>query len=200
MTQETNNLAADLWALADLLRGDFKQSQYGRVILPFALLRRLECVLESSKSAVLVEAAKVEKMAIAEEAKEKLLLRATSGLSFFNTSPMDLSTLGESGIKANLERYIQCFSKDAREIAEDLVRQDEQINRLNRDVFSRAVEIGTDADRREWAMTMLLAARAIERIGDNAVDIGEQVVFLVTGLFREFEDASHPGEVSPAGR
>ncbi len=116
MTQETNNLAADLWALADLLRGDFKQSQYGRVILPFALLRRLECVLESSKSAVLAEAAKVQKMAIAEEAKEKLLLRATGGLSFFNTSPMDLSTLGESGIKANLERYIQCFSKDAREI------------------------------------------------------------------------------------
>ena len=116
MTQETNNLAADLWALADLLRGDFRQSQYGRVILPFALLRRLECVLETSKSAVLAEATKVEKMAIAEEAKEKLLLRATGGLSFFNTSPMDLSTLGESGIKANLERYIQCFSKDAREI------------------------------------------------------------------------------------
>jgi type I restriction enzyme M protein len=65
MTQETNNLAADLWALADLLRGDFKQSQYGRVILPSALLRRLECVLESSKSAVLVEAAKVEKIALA---------------------------------------------------------------------------------------------------------------------------------------
>jgi type I restriction enzyme M protein len=47
MTQETNNLAADLWVLADLLRGDFKQSQYGRVILPFALLRRLECVLKT---------------------------------------------------------------------------------------------------------------------------------------------------------
>jgi len=88
----------------------------GRVILPFALLRRLECVLEGSKPAVLTEAAKVEKMAIAEEAREKLILRATGGLSFFNTSPMDLSTLGESGIKANLERYIQCFSKDAREI------------------------------------------------------------------------------------
>ena len=116
MIQETKNLAADLWTLADLLRGDFKQSQYGRVILPFALLRRLECVLESSKPAVLTEVAKVEKMAIAEEAKEKLLLRATGDLSFFNTSPMDLSTLGESGIKANLERYIQCFSKDAREI------------------------------------------------------------------------------------
>ena len=84
MTQETNNLATDLWALADLLRGDFKQSQYGRVILPFALLRRLECVLEGSKPAVLAEAAKVEKMAIAEEAREKLILRATGGLSFFN--------------------------------------------------------------------------------------------------------------------
>ena len=53
MTQETNNLAADIWSLADLLRGDFRQSQFGRIILPFALLRRLECVLEASKEAVL---------------------------------------------------------------------------------------------------------------------------------------------------
>jgi phosphate transport system protein len=75
-------------------------------------------------------------------------------------------------------------------LAEDLVRQDEQINRLNREVFRAAVELGTDADRREWAMTMMLVARAIERIGDNAVDIGEQVAFVVTGLFREFSDAS----------
>jgi phosphate transport system protein len=76
-------------------------------------------------------------------------------------------------------------------LAEDLVKQDEQINALNREVFRRAVEIGTDEDRREWAMTMLLVARALERIGDNAVDIGEQVAFVVTGLFREFSDASH---------
>jgi type I restriction enzyme M protein len=116
MTQETNNLAADIWSLADLLRGDFRQSQYGRIILPFALLRRLECVLEASKEAVLKQVPVVEKMNLPEEAQEKLLLRATNGLSFFNTSPMDLGTLGESGIKANLERYIQCFSKDAREI------------------------------------------------------------------------------------
>jgi len=77
-------------------------------------------------------------------------------------------------------------------LAEDLVRQDEQINALNREVFRRAVEIGTDEDRREWAMTMMLVARALERIGDNAVDIGEQVAFVVTGLFREFSDASRP--------
>jgi phosphate transport system protein len=77
-------------------------------------------------------------------------------------------------------------------VAEDLVRQDEQINRLNREVFARAICIGTDEDRREWAMSMTLVARALERIGDNAVDIGEQVAFVVTGLFREFSDASHP--------
>jgi phosphate transport system protein len=76
-------------------------------------------------------------------------------------------------------------------LAHDLVRQDEQINALNREVFRRAVEIGTDEDRRQWAMTMMLVARALERIGDNAVDIGEQVAFVVTGLFREFSDASH---------
>jgi phosphate transport system protein len=78
------------------------------------------------------------------------------------------------------------------ELAQDLVRRDDVVDSLNRDCFRLALEIGDDADRREWAMTMLLAARAIERIGDNAVDIGEQVAFVVTGLFREFEDASHP--------
>jgi len=76
-------------------------------------------------------------------------------------------------------------------LAEDLVRQDEEINQLNKDIFRRAVEVGNDADVREWAMTMMLVARAIERIGDNAVDIGEQVAFVVSGLFREFSDASH---------
>jgi phosphate transport system protein len=78
------------------------------------------------------------------------------------------------------------------EMARDLVRQDDVVDNLNRECFRLALEIGDDADRREWAMTMLLAARAIERIGDNAVDIGEQVAFVATGLFREFEDASHP--------
>jgi phosphate transport system protein len=81
------------------------------------------------------------------------------------------------------------------ELARDLVRQDDVVDNLNRECFRLALEIGDDADKREWAMTMLLAARAIERIGDNAVDIGEQVAFVVTGLFREFEDASHPDVV-----
>ena len=76
-------------------------------------------------------------------------------------------------------------------LAEDLVRQDAEINQLNKEIFARAVEVGTDPDVREWAMTMMLVARAMERIGDNAVDVGEQVAFVVTGLFREFSDASH---------
>jgi phosphate transport system protein len=84
----------------------------------------------------------------------------------------------------------QAFTLRDVSLAQDLVRQDEEINALNREVFRRAVEIGTDADRREWAMTMMLVSRALERIGDNAVDIGEQVAFVVTGLFREFSDAS----------
>jgi phosphate transport system protein len=78
------------------------------------------------------------------------------------------------------------------EMARDLVRRDDAVDDLNRECFGLALELGDDPDMREWAMTMLLAARAIERIGDNAVDIGEQVAFVVTGLFREFEDASHP--------
>jgi phosphate transport system protein len=86
----------------------------------------------------------------------------------------------------------RAFKERDVDMARDLVRQDDVIDNLNRDCFRLALEIGDDADKREWAMTMLLAARAIERIGDNGVDIGEQVAFVVTGLFREFEDASHP--------
>lgn len=122
MSTQSNNLAAESWAIADLLRGDFRQSQYGRIILPFCLLRRLECVLEASKAAVLAEYDKVQSMNLPEEALEKMLLRATrtatQTLSFYNTSRMDLGKLGESGIKANLESYLQSFSKDAREIFE----------------------------------------------------------------------------------
>ncbi len=79
-------------------------------------------------------------------------------------------------------------------LAQDLVRQDDLVDDLNKECFALAVEVGEEKDVREWAMTMMLVARALERIGDNAVDIGEQVAFVVTGLFQEFEDASHPGE------
>jgi phosphate transport system protein len=95
--------------------------------------------------------------------------------------------------RALISQAKRAFAGRDVELARDLVRQDDMVDDLNRDCFRLALEIGDDADRREWAMTMLLAARAIERIADNSVDIGEQVAFVVTGLFREFEDASHPG-------
>ena len=90
----------------------------------------------------------------------------------------------------------QAFERRDVGLAVDLVRQDDEIDRLNKACFRRALEIGDDPDEREWAMHMMLIARCLERIGDNCVDIGEQTAFVVTGLFREFEDASHP-ELAP---
>lgn len=113
-----SQIAAFIWSVADLLRGDFKQSQYGRVILPFTLLRRLECVLAESKAAVVAEHERIQPLNLPEEAQEKFLLRATNELAFFNTSPMDLGKMGQTDIKANLKTYVQSFSKDAREIFE----------------------------------------------------------------------------------
>ena len=94
--------------------------------------------------------------------------------------------------RSEVRQCKQAFALRDVALAEDLVRQDERINRLNRDAFKLAVQIGTDEDTREWAMHMMLVARALERLGDNAVDVGEQVAFVVTGLFREFSDASRP--------
>lgn len=95
-------------------------------------------------------------------------------------------------VKGQLIQSRRAFEDRSVALAENLVVLDDDVDNLNRECFSLAIEIGVDADRREWAMTMLLAARALERMGDNTVDIGEQVAFVVTGLFREFEDASHP--------
>ncbi len=95
-------------------------------------------------------------------------------------------------VRGQLIQARRAFAGRSVSLAEDLVTLDDNVDALNRECFSLAIEIGVDADRREWAMTMLLAARALERMGDNTVDIGEQVAFVVTGLFREFEDASRP--------
>ncbi|WP_338593527.1 class I SAM-dependent DNA methyltransferase [Shewanella khirikhana] len=110
-----SSLAGLIWSVADLLRGDFKQSQYGRIILPFTVLRRLECVLEGSKDKVLAQFEATKDLP--ELAREKLLLNA-SGQTFYNSSKMDLSKLGETHTGDNLDAYVRAFSKDAREIFE----------------------------------------------------------------------------------
>ena len=109
----------------------------------------------------------------------------------------DVVTMGKQ-VRAQISQSKRAFADRNVEMARDLVVQDEVVNNLNKEIFRIALEIGDDLDRREWAMTMILVARAIERIGDNTVDVGEQVAFIVTGLFREFSDASHPSTGIPA--
>nr|WP_298251205.1 class I SAM-dependent DNA methyltransferase [uncultured Halomonas sp.] len=114
-TESHSQLAAFIWSVADLLRGDFKQSQYGRIILPFTLLRRLECVLQPTKAEAL--AAAHAHQAKPEAVREKLLLRAAEQ-PFFNASPLTLGTLSDTQTADDLMSYVQSFSQDAREIFE----------------------------------------------------------------------------------
>lgn len=114
-TENHSQTAAFLWSIADLLRGDFKQSQYGRIILPFTLLRRMECVLAPTKDAVIRESYAQERLSGL--VRERLLLRA-AGLQFFYVAKLTLAALLDPLTAADLMSYVRSFSKDAREIFE----------------------------------------------------------------------------------
>jgi phosphate transport system protein len=119
-------------------------------------------------------------------------------------SPKDKDILDSIERMGQLARSQVSQAKDALknrnvELAQDLVRQDMEINRLNRAIFKRAVEVGDDLELREWGMFMILVARSIERVGDNTVEIAEQVVFVVTGLFREMADIGTSPETARSG-
>ncbi|WP_176058986.1 class I SAM-dependent DNA methyltransferase [Paraburkholderia sp. BCC1876] len=124
-------LSSFIWSVADLLRGDYKQSEYGRVILPFTVLRRLDCVLESTKPAVLAEFEAKTKAGLN---PDPFLLRK-AGQSFYNTSPLDLVKLlgDQDHIRQNLYAYIQGFSPAARDIFErfDFYTQVERLAKSN---------------------------------------------------------------------
>ena len=109
-------LSSFIWSVADLLRGDYKQSEYGKVILPFTVLRRLDCVLEATKPAVLTENAKQLKAGLNPE--PFLLRKAKQG--FYNTSPLDMKKLmgDQDHIRENLYSYIQAFAPQVRDIFE----------------------------------------------------------------------------------
>ncbi|WP_323931486.1 type I restriction-modification system subunit M [Aeromonas caviae] len=115
MTTNISSLANLIWSVADLLRGDFKQSQYGRIILPFTVLRRLECVLAPTRDKVLATAESTK--ALPELARHKLLLNA-AGQSFYNTAKLTLDNLGEKQIGDNLDAYVRGFSREAFEVFE----------------------------------------------------------------------------------
>jgi type I restriction enzyme M protein len=112
----TSNLSSFIWSVADLLRGDYKQSEYGKVILPFTVLRRLDCVLEPTKAAVLAEKTAREAAGLN---PEPFLLRK-AGQLFYNTSPLDLKKLmgDQDHIGENLRAYLQAFSPAVRDIFE----------------------------------------------------------------------------------
>ncbi|MGU5779327.1 type I restriction-modification system subunit M [Aeromonas caviae] len=115
MTTNISSLANLIWSVADLLRGDFKQSQYGRIILPFTVLRRLECVLAPTRDKVLATAESTK--AMPELARHKLLLNS-AGQSFYNTAKLTLDNLGEKQIGDNLDAYVRGFSREAFEVFE----------------------------------------------------------------------------------
>lgn len=121
------NLSSFIWSVADLLSGDYKQSDYGKVILPFTVLRRLDCVLEPTKEAVLKEKALRDKSGIP---AEPFLLR-TSAQHFYNSSPLDMKKLmGDADhIRENLYSYLQGFSPAVRDIFESF-EFETQIDRL----------------------------------------------------------------------
>jgi phosphate transport system protein len=112
--------------------------------------------------------------------------------------PTLLQSLQEMGERAEemIRVALDSFANRDLEAAESLVELDELIDRSNRRFVERVVEIVAEPGLREWVLRMVIVSRTLERIGDHAVDIGEQVAFLLTAEFREFTDASHPEQRS----
>jgi type I restriction enzyme M protein len=165
------NLSAFIWSVADLLRGDYKQSEYGKVILPFTVLRRLDCVLEPTKDAVLKEKQKREKAGLN---VEPFLLKA-SGQLFFNTSALDLKKLmGDQGnIGENLRAYVQDFSPAVR------------------DIFER-FEFHTQVDRLEKAGLLYLVTEKFANIDLHPEVVSNAQMGLVfEELIRKFAELSN---------
>lgn len=108
-----------------------------------------------------------------------------------------LQTIGRMGpqVRSQIFQAKQALATRDAKLSEALVKEDDKLDKLNREIFKRAIELGDDEESREWAILMVLIGRHLERIGDNCVDIGEQTAFVVTGEFREFTDASASHEV-----
>ncbi|HWR03797.1 MAG TPA: class I SAM-dependent DNA methyltransferase [Humidesulfovibrio sp.] len=164
-------LSAFIWSVADLLRGDYKQSEYGRVILPFTVLRRLDCVLEKTKPAVLAE---YEAKTAAGVNPGPYLLRK-SGQHFFNTSPMDMVKLlgAPDDIRENLTKYVQSFSPEVEDIFERF------------DFFSQI-------DRLAKCHLLYLVAERFAQIDLHPTEVSNAQMGLVfEELIRKFAEASN---------
>jgi phosphate transport system protein len=108
--------------------------------------------------------------------------------------PSILASFEEMGARAEEMIGVAMLSFAQRDLAgaESLVDLDELIDRANRRLVRHVLEVGGDEEMREWGLRMIVISRCLERVGDHAVDVGEQVAYLITGELREFSDASHP--------
>lgn len=199
------SLSNFIWSVADLLRGDYKQSDYGKVILPFTVLRRLDCVLAPTKAAVLAE---FDKRQGAGLNPEPFLLRA-SGQSFFNTSPLDMAKLigDPDNIAANLYAYIQAFSADVRDIFERF-EFTTQVDRLGKagllyqvtERFARADLSPTKVDNHQMGLAFEDLIRKFSELSNETAGEHftprEVIKLMVSLLFVEDDDAlAKPGVV-----
>ena len=195
-------LSSFIWSVADLLRGDYKQSEYGRVILPFTVLRRLDCVLEATKPAVLAE---FEAKTRAGLSPDPFLLRK-AGQSFFNTSPLDLGKLlgDQDHIRQNLYAYIQGFSPAARDIFErfDFHTQIERLSKA--DLLYRVTEKFANVDLHPSKVDNAAMGAVFEELIRKFAEISnetagehftprEVIRLMVNLLFIEDDDVLTPG-------
>ncbi|HGO6081720.1 TPA: N-6 DNA methylase [Burkholderia cenocepacia] len=196
-------LSSFIWSVADLLRGDYKQSEYGRVILPFTVLRRLDCVLESTKAAVLAEFETKTKMGLN---PEPFLLRVTGDSKFYNTSPLDLVKLlgDQDHIRQNLYAYVQAFSPAARDIFErfDFYTQVERLAKANLLylVTEKFANIDLHPDAVDNAQMGLVFEELIRKFAEISNETAgehftprEVIRLMVNLLFIEDDDVLTPG-------
>jgi len=196
------SLSALIWSVADLLRGDYKQSEYGRVILPFTVLRRLDCVLEPTKKAVLAEFDVKTKAGLN---PDPFLLRKAKQ-SFYNTSPLDLPTLlgDQDHIRQNLYSYIQSFSPAVRDIFErfDFHAQVERLAKANLLylVTEKFANINLHPDVVDNAQMGLVFEELIRKFAELSNETAgehftprEVIRLMVNLIFIEDDDVLEPG-------
>lgn len=196
-------LSSFIWSVADLLRGDYRQSEYGKVILPFTVLRRLDLVLAPTKAAVLAEQAEREKQGIN---PVPFLLRK-SGQSFYNVSTLDMSKLmgDQDHIRQNLYSYIQAFSPDVRDIFERF-QFHTQVDRLHKagllyQVTEKFARIDLHPDRVSNSQMGLVFEELIRKFAELSNETaGEhftprEVIRLMVNLLFIEDDLTKPGVV-----
>lgn len=202
---DQQSLSAFIWSIADLLRGDYKQSEYGRVILPFTVLRRLDCVLDATKPAVLAEFAAKQKQGINPDP----FLKRKAGQSFYNTSPLDMKTLmgDQDHIRDNLFSYLNAFSPAVRDVFEHFEFHT-QIERLAKagllyKIVERFTQIDLHPKRVDNHQTGLAFEELIRKFAELSNETAgehftprEVISLMVNLLFNEDDEVlSKPGVV-----